>query len=99
MKYDDEPEVVAGKPRKKRRMKPRSKWKPYRRPGHGELQTEKELAATLGEVPKTIRHWRVNGIIPYMMLGHKSIRYRLDAVLAALEKRTVKRRKLYEQPL
>src|SRR5262249_35861016 len=93
---DDNDEVVATKPRKKRKMKPRRKWKPYRRPGHGELLTEKELAAALGEVEKTVRNWRVKGIIPSMMLGHKSIRKRLNSVLAAREKRQVKKRCFYE---
>jgi hypothetical protein len=85
---NDTDEVVAAK--KKRRMKPRTKWKKYRRRGGGELKTEAELARKLGEEERTVRNWRYRGLIPYLSLGHRSIRYRLDAVLAALEKRSVK---------
>jgi hypothetical protein len=96
MKDDDE--VVATKPRRK--MKPRSKWKKYHRPGKGELLTEAELARTLGETTRSIRNWRHKGIIPSLVLGHRSIRFRLDSVLAALDKRQVKgRRVFYEQPV
>ena len=85
---NDTDEVVAAK--KKRRMKPRTKWKKYRRRGGDELKTEAELARKLGEEERTVRNWRYRGLIPYLSLGHRSIRYRLDAVLAALEKRSVK---------
>jgi predicted site-specific integrase-resolvase len=82
-------------------MKPRRKWRKYRRPGNGKggLLTEAELARKLGEVERTIRNWRYKGLIPYLKLGHKTIRYRLDAVLAALEKKTVRKRYFYSQPL
>jgi Helix-turn-helix domain len=81
-------EVVGNK--RRRKMKPRSRWKKYHRPGKGELLTEAELARPLGETPRTIRSWRHKGIIPYLVLGHRSIRYRLDSVLAALSKREIK---------
>jgi hypothetical protein len=84
-------EVVGS--RRRRNTKPRSQWKKYQRPGKGELLTEAELARPLGETPRTIRNWRHKGIIPYLVLGHRSIRYRLDAVLAALDKREVKGRR------
>jgi len=71
--------------------KPRSKWKKYHRRGRGLLLTESELAIKLGEEPRTIRTWRLKGIMPYLMLGHKSIRYSLDDVLAVLRKRRVGR--------
>jgi hypothetical protein len=80
-------------------MKARSKWKKYHRPGKGELKSEAELARALGEEERTVRNWRYKGVIPYLMLGHRSIRYRLDAVLAALDKRQVKCRTSYQQPL
>jgi hypothetical protein len=80
-------------------MKPRSKWKKYRRPGRGELLTEAELARALGEEVRTVRNWRYKGIIPYLSLGHRQVRYRLDAVLTALEKRQIKKRRFYQQPL
>jgi len=94
---DENDEVVAARPRRK--MKPPARWKKYRRPGKGVLSSEAELARALGEELRTVRNWRYKGIIPYLSLGHRSIRYRLDAVLAALDKRQVKRRHFYQQPL
>jgi excisionase family DNA binding protein len=62
----------------------------YHRPGNGLLQTESEIAAVLGEETRTIRTWRHAGIIPAIILGHRSVRFRLDDVVKALEARTVK---------
>ena len=87
---DDDGEVVASKPRRK--MKPRKQWRKYKRPGHGELLTIDELARALGESVRTVRNWQYKNIVPYLSLGHKQVRFRLADVLAALAKRTVKRR-------
>ena len=76
--------------RRKRRMKPRSEWAPYKRPGHGELMTVDELARALGESVRTIRNWRAKGVIPTLVLGHRSVRFVLDDVLEALRKRRVR---------
>ena len=81
-------EVVASKPRRK--MKPRKKWKRYQRTGQGELLTEERLARRLDESQITVRKWRLKGLIPCIVLGHRTIRYQLDDVLAALSKRRVK---------
>jgi hypothetical protein len=62
----------------------------YHRPGNGALLIEEELAAVLGEEPRTIRTWRHDGIIPAVVVGHRTIRYRLEAVMAALRKREVR---------
>jgi hypothetical protein len=62
----------------------------YHRPGNGLLQTEAEIAAALGETERTIRTWRHGGIIPSTVLGHRTVRYRLNDVIKALERRTVK---------
>jgi len=90
-------EVVASKPRRK--MKPKSQWKKRKRPGGGELSTEAELARSLGELERTVRTWRIKGVIPHIRIGHKTIRYRLDAVLEALDKRNMKRRFFQQVPL
>jgi hypothetical protein len=90
-------EVVASRPR--RRMRPKSKWRKYKRRGGGELKSEAELARALGEEERTVRNWRYRGLIPYLKLGHRQVRYRLDAVLAALDKKTVRKRHFYQQPL
>jgi hypothetical protein len=62
----------------------------YHRPGNGVLQTEAEIAAALGEEVRTIRHWRHTGVIPALVLGHRTIRLKLPDVIKALEARTVK---------
>jgi len=83
-------------------MKPRHKWLEYKRPGKGELLSTEELARALGETARTIANWRSRGLVPYIVLGHRSIRYRLEAVLATLDKKQIKgrrRRVFYEQPI
>ena len=62
----------------------------YHRPGNGLLQTEAEIAAALGESERTIRTWRQAGVIPAVVLGHRTVRFKLDTVLKALAKREVK---------
>jgi hypothetical protein len=54
-------EVIASK--RRRKMKPRRKWKNYRRPGDGELLTREELARALGESPRTLRAF--DGIVSH----------------------------------
>jgi Helix-turn-helix domain len=83
---DYEPEK---KSRNKPNWKPRDQWRKYERRGNGALLVEEELATALGEETRTIRTWRHEGLIPAIVLGHRSIRYRLDAVLTALRKREV----------
>ncbi len=50
---------------------------------------ERELAAALGESERTIRTWRKAGVIPVIVCGYRTHRYKLDDVLAALAKRSV----------
>lgn len=59
------------------------------RPGGGTLLDEPELARVLGESERTVRTWRQAGVIPVMVCGYRTLRYRLEDVLAALAKRTV----------
>ena len=72
--------------------RPRKQWNKYHRPGKGALLTLDELARALGETPRTIRNWRAKKLIPYFALGHRTLRFRLNSVLAALEKRQIKGR-------
>jgi excisionase family DNA binding protein len=58
--------------------------------GNGRLLTGDELAARLGESERIVTTLRHKGIIPYLKLGHRTIRYNEAAVMAALEKRQVK---------
>ncbi len=60
------------------------------RGSRGELLDTPQLAVALNESPFTIRDWRKKGVVPYIKVGHRQIRYRLAAVLAALERFTVK---------
>lgn len=60
------------------------------RNGGGELLDTRELAAALGESERTIRTWKVRGAIPVVVLGYRTHRYRLDDVLRALAKRTIR---------
>lgn len=48
-----------------------------------------ELAAALGEKERSIRTWTRSGILPVCVIGTRTHRYSLSAVLAALEKRSV----------
>jgi hypothetical protein len=63
------------------------------RPGHGWLMNESEIARQLGESPITIRNWRYDNIIPHIAIRPKCIRYRLDHVMDALGRRTIKPKK------
>ncbi len=38
---------------------------------------------------RTIRSWWHAGVIPGIVIGHRTLRFRVDDVLAALAKRTV----------
>ena len=58
--------------------------------GNHLLKTEAEIAAVLGEKERTIRTWRHAGIIPAIVLGHRTVRFRLADVMRALERRTVR---------
>ena len=84
---------VAGSKRRGR-MKSRRQWAKHRRPsgrpGGGELLTQGELAKALGESERTIQKWRNKGLIPTLVLGHRSLRFSLERVLAVLAKREVK---------
>jgi hypothetical protein len=78
------------KPATLRHTKPRKRWKKYKRPGGGQLLILTELAVALGETERTVRRWKSMGLIPVLTLGHRSLRFRLGAVLLALEKRQIK---------
>jgi predicted site-specific integrase-resolvase len=43
------------------------------------------MAKDLGVSLTTVRTWRVKGLIPYRKLGHRSVIYFQDEVLAALQ--------------
>jgi len=58
------------------------------------LLTSRELAAELGVPERTIATWRQRRLVPYVDAGHRSKFFQLDAVLRALEKRTIKPRSL-----
>ena len=53
------------------------------------LVTDKGLAEEIGEKVRTINSWRRDGIIPCILIGHRTIRYDVAAVIAALKRREV----------
>ncbi len=61
-----------------------------KRRGGGQLLDVRELAAELGETERTVRSWKHKHAIPYVDLGYRTHRFRLNEVLAALERRTIK---------
>ena len=56
------------------------------------LLTDRELAVELGTgfKPRTIASLRRAGKIPFVKIGYRTLRYDLDAVMAALSKREIK---------
>ena len=63
--------------------------KAIRRPGNGALQDTRELAAALGESERTVRSLYKSGVIPGLVLGYRTLRFRLPDVLDAIAKRAV----------
>ena len=62
----------------------------YHRPCGGILLNEAELAKALGESRRTVRSWWHSRTIPGIVIGWRTVRFRLDAVLDSLSKREVK---------
>jgi predicted site-specific integrase-resolvase len=54
-----------------------------------ELLTGRELAKAIRFPHRTIQRWTQTGVIPVIYLGHRTLRYDLEAVKAALLKRTI----------
>jgi hypothetical protein len=50
-----------------------------------ELLTGEQVAQNAKVTEPTIERWRREGVIPYLWLGHRTIRYRWSDVVAALE--------------
>jgi len=50
------------------------------------LHTKKELATALGVSPRTIDYWTQARVIPVIRTSKRLYRYRVDAVMAALER-------------
>jgi len=71
-------------------MKRSKKQGRYSRPGGGELLSRAELAVKTGESERTIERWARLGVIPKIVIGHRTQRFRLTDVLEKLGKRTVK---------
>jgi len=60
------------------------------RRGGGVLLDEREMASVLGESSRSVRTWRKTGVIPAIVVGHRTVRFKLEDVLAALQKRVVR---------
>ena len=56
-----------------------------------DLLTAEQLATRLGVKPRTVRQWCRDGFIPATRLTPKVIRFNLRQVVAALQKRQVRK--------
>jgi excisionase family DNA binding protein len=54
------------------------------------LVNSKQLAAELGQSPRTIRSWIAARKIPFLKVGHRTMLFSPEKVRAALEKFEVK---------
>jgi hypothetical protein len=93
LEHDRFPDEILPPPRRHRSKK---RTRSSKRPGYGLLKTQAELAAALGEDVRTIQKWRRKGLIPSLVLGHRTLRFKLDDVLTALSRRQAKPRKFWE---
>jgi excisionase family DNA binding protein len=50
----------------------------------------KELSGEIGESERTLRNWVHDKKIPFLKIGHRTMRFELDAVRKALSKFEVK---------
>jgi DNA-binding transcriptional MerR regulator len=51
------------------------------------LVNREKLAFELGVTARTIRNWESEGLLPSIKIGKRTVRYRIDHVIAFLEKR------------
>ena len=51
------------------------------------LLDEKELALELKVTTRTVRNYRQDGIIPYIRIGRRTVRFDLQDVVAFLKRR------------
>jgi helix-turn-helix protein len=51
-----------------------------------DLLTEKEAGQFLRLCPRALINWRNRGIVPYIRLGTRAIRYRRSSLVAMLER-------------
>jgi predicted site-specific integrase-resolvase len=58
-----------------------------------ELLTSRELGEAIRFPHRTIQRWTQEGLIPVIYIGHRTLRYDLEAVKAALLRRTIIARK------
>ena len=54
---------------------------------HNDFLTAEQIAKRLSVSPRTVRSWRLAGIIPAIRLTNKVVRYDLDEVITALKDR------------
>lgn len=51
------------------------------------LINRNQLACKLGVTARTIRNWELEGLLPSIKIGKRTVRYRIEHVIAFLEKR------------
>ena len=55
----------------------------------GSLPNTQDIARYFGVSPRTVDRWRAEKRIPFLALGHRTIRYRWKDVEAALERHKI----------
>jgi excisionase family DNA binding protein len=53
------------------------------------LWTVEDVAEFLGVAPKTVRKWQLSGVLPFVKLGGKLVRFRSDAIRAWVDDHAV----------
>ena len=51
------------------------------------LVNRNQLAYELGVTARTIRNWELEGLLPSIKIGKRTVRYRIEHVISFLEKR------------
>jgi excisionase family DNA binding protein len=53
------------------------------------LWTVEDVAEFLGVAPKTVRKWQLSGVLPFVKLGGKLVRFQSDAIRAWVDDHAV----------
>ena len=51
------------------------------------LVNRNQLSFELGVTTRTVRNWEIDGLLPSIRIGKRTVRYRIDDVIAFLKKR------------
>lgn len=63
------------------------------------LWTVEDVATFLGVAPKTVRKWQLNGVLPFVKLGGKLVRFRPGEIQSWVDDRALRVTAEEESPL